>query len=463
MPEQNEPVTIPTQEPVANNSQQVNLEAERKAAVEAERKRASDIKLAVRTAKLSDSFAEQLIEKGVSIDEARAAIINEWSKSDPTPNVSNVNVERDEAEKQRDAGITHLALRSSQMQEKDFSKESVELARNYRGMSLIDIAKESLEKAGVSTRGMTKMEIAARAFTNSTSDFPVLLEGTNRRILLAAYESVADVWRRFCITGSVSDFREYKRLRMGSFSRLEKVAENAEFKNKKIPDAEFEKLSIDTYGNTINVTRQMIVNDDLNAFTRLAAMLGRAAARSIEIDVFALLAENSGDGPTMSDGKTLFHADHGNLISSGTYPSVAAFETMRVLMAQQKDPSGNDFLDIRPQVGLFPIGLGGVSRVVNDAQYDPDATNKLQRPNMVRGLLSDIVDTARLSGNPYYFFANPQDEPVIEVAFLDGVQTPFLDSEEGFTVDGMKWKVRLDYGVDAIGFRGAVKNPGASS
>jgi hypothetical protein len=201
----------------------------------------------------------------------------------------------------------------------------------------------------------------------------------------------------------------------------------------------------------------MIINDDLNAFSRLATMLGRAAARSIEIDVYALLASN----PTMSDGVALFHASHGNLIASGVAPSAVAFDAMRVAMAIQKDPSGNDFLDLRPSNLLIGIGQGATARVINDALYDPDTANKLQRPNLAKGIFNNIIDTARITGNEYYAFAAPEEEPTIEVAFLDGVQEPYMEQEQAFEQDGMKWKVRLDYGVAAIGWRGAVKNPGA--
>jgi hypothetical protein len=31
-----------------------------------------------------------------------------------------------------------------------------------------------------------------------------------------------------------------------------------------------------------------------------------------------------------------------------------------------------------------------------------------------------VVDTPRLSGNIWYMFADPNEEPVLEVAFLDG-------------------------------------------
>ena len=115
----------------------------------------------------------------------------------------------------------------------------------------------------------------------------------------------------------------------------------------------------------------------------------------------------------------------------------------------------------RPAIWLGPIALGGSARVTNDAQYDPDTANKLQRPNMVRGLVRDVVDTPRLTGTAHYMFADPSVSPVIEVAFLEGQQEPVLEMQEGFRTDGVEWKVRYDYGVGAVGHLGAVKNNGA--
>jgi hypothetical protein len=71
------------------------------------------------------------------------------------------------------------------------------------------------------------------------------------------------------------------------------------------------------------------------------------------------------------------------------------------------------------------------------------------------------VDTPRLSGTRRYLFADPNIAPVLEVAFLNGVQTPYMESEETFDVDGMRWKIRHDYGVAAIDWQGAVTNAGA--
>ncbi|MBN0691008.1 Clp protease ClpP, partial [Pseudomonas aeruginosa] len=49
----------------------------------------------------------------------------------------------------------------------------------------------------------------------------------------------------------------------------------------------------------------------------------------------------------------------------------------------------------------------------------------------------------------------------IEVAYLDGVDTPYLEQQEGFTVDGVASKVRIDAGVAPLDFRGLQKSNGA--
>lgn len=438
----------------------------REEGAKAERTRAAEITKAVKAARLSDEYARELIDAGKSIEEARAAIIEKFAAEDPHKGSRGIHVGADAGEEmRRTATEAALVIRvmpdAATGEKKLYTEDVLKEARKYRGATLLDLAKQSLERAGVNISGMDKMEIVGRAFTSSTSDFHVLLEGTNRRVLLANYQAVADTWRRFCTIGSVSDFRENKRLRMGTFSDLEAVPESGEFKTKKITDADYEKVSVATKGNIINVSRQMIINDDLAGFTRLSAMLGRAAARSIENDVYALLAENSGLGPVLVDGKTLFHADHGNIATDAGAPTVERTDAMRQQMAQQKDKDGNDYLDIRPSLVLCGLNLGSKFRLLNQSQYDPDATNKLQRPNIVAGLFSDVIDTPRLSGNPYYFFASQSEEPVLEVNFLDGQQTPYMESRNGFTVDGVEWKIRLDYGVGAVGYRGAIRNAGA--
>lgn len=371
-----------------------------------------------------------------------------------------VETVEDERDKARGAMVTAIMARAAARDDKGVPVRAGS-DNPFRGHRLLDMARACLVRAGVRTDGMSAMELVAAAFTHSTSDFPVLLENAMHKTLQQAYALQPDTWSRFCKTGSVSDFRAHPRYRVGSLGNLQSVNELGEFKHTSIPDGEKASVTADTKGLIIAVSRQMIVNDDLGAFVGLAATLGRSAKRTVEADVYTLLALNSGMGPTMSDTKTLFHADHGNIGDDGAM-AVAVIESMRVKMASQMDVGANDYLDLRPAVLLCPMGSGGNARVINGAEYDPDTANKLQRPNMVRGLFSDIVDTPRLSGTRFYAFADPNEAPVIEVAFLDGAQEPFLEQQDGFTVDGSRFKVRLDYGVAAIDYRGAVTAKGAA-
>ena len=456
------PAPAPTPAPTPAPAPPVG-EGERAATIE--RNRSAKILSAVRAAKLPQEFAEGLINEGVTLEVANEKIIAKFAESgNPSTRSANASVGDDlETGARRGAIIDALILRSSPgiHKKEKWTEERVRNAQPYRHDTLMDLVKMSLQRSGVDVRGTDKLGLVTRAITSSTSDFPVILGGVIHQTLLSNYNAVADTWRRFCLTGSVADFREYKRLRMGSITNLDALSELGEFKNKKLTDADSESISAGTKGNIINVSRQMIVNDDLNAFSRLTAMLGRAAARTIEVDVYNLLTSNAGLGPVLTDGKTMFHAGHKNIAATGGAPTVAIVDAMRVQMSQQTDKDVNDFLDIEPKIWLGPKSLGSTARILNESKFNPDVTNKFQVPNQCAGLFSDVIDTSRLSGAPWYMIADPNIEPLFEVVFLDGMQEPFMEQRQGFEVDGMEWKIRLDYGVGGIGFRGGIRNAGA--
>lgn len=399
--------------------------------------------------------AAEFITAGHSVDHVRGVILNELATRDANAggHVNRVQAGVDEADKFRGAASESLLARAMIVNPATKSRYAIDGANPLRGMQLREIARECLHRIGVRTDGMSALEMVGRAFTQSTSDFPVLLENAMHKSLQAGYAVAADTWRRWCAVGTVSDFRAHNRYRTGSLGNLDSLNELGEFKNKAIPDGEKSSITAGTKGNIINLSRQAVINDDLGAFLGAATMLGRAASRTVEAGAYALLASN----PTMGDSVALFDNAHGNLESAGA-PTVATVQAARVKLASQKDISGNDFLDLRPAIFLCGMGYGADARVLNAAEYDPDTANKLQRPNAVRGIFRDIVDTPRITDTKWYLFADPSEAPVIEVAFLEGNDQPFLDQKDGFTVDGSRWKVRLDYGIAAIDYRGAVRN-----
>ncbi|HEV7658825.1 MAG TPA: ClpP-like prohead protease/major capsid protein fusion protein [Allosphingosinicella sp.] len=445
--------------------------ADVQAAVTAERTRVAEIRALGQKHGLDDTFIGPLVNSETTLATAREKILDRLATQSDGAQIGHngpMRVTQDVRDKFREgatnwilvkAGVARMVEQAAALRGETLKIDPGE----FRGVRNSDLAREALQIAGIRANHRDPDMIVREAMTTrsaitqTTSDFPVLFEDAMHKTLQAAYAVTPDTWTKFAGTGTVTDFRDHHRYLRGSFGALDSVNEAGEFKNKPIPDLAKEKIRATTKGNIINLSRQAIVNDDMEAFSGLAVDLGRAAKLTIEIDVYALLNSN----PTMNDGVALFHASHGNLAGSGVAPTVAAFDAIRVAMASQKDLSGNEYLEIRPAIGLFPLGLGGVAKILNGSQYDPDAVNKLQRPNIVNGLFSEIVDTPRLTGTAYYAFADPNVAPAIEVVFLNGVTEPFTDSEEGWRVDGVEWKVRHDYGVGAVNFRSAHKQPGA--
>lgn len=468
------PSTAETISQPAAEAPQVDTDAIRAEAQKEERERLGVIQRTGATLGLDAEFLARHTKDGTSADEFRALAFNEYEKRKAPVVDDTARPSIEAGEDQRDKfqrGVTAWLITRSGLSGKvsDAAKKSGETIDldpgEFRGMTLMDIARSCLEGAGVKTRGLSKVDLAGLALTHrssyaSTSDFPVALEVALHKALLASYMVTPDTWSRICKRGSVSDFRAHNRYRRGSFGTLDTVLEGGEFKNKSIPDATKESIQAVTKGNLIGISRQSIINDDMGAFSDLAIAIGRAARLSIESDFYALLALNSGLGPAMNDGDTLFHANHNN-IGTGAALAGAALDADDAVLAAQTDATGNEVLDLKSHILLLKRGLLRDAIVLNESQYEVDTSaKKAQVPNSVRGLFADIVGTARITGTRRYIFADPALYPTIEVAFLDGEENPYLEAKNGWDSDGVEWKVRLDYAVGAIDFRGAVTNAG---
>jgi hypothetical protein len=361
------------------------------------------------------------------------------------------------------AGLTDLVQRAAKARGEEIDLDPGE----FRGVRNAELARISLERAGHRIDTFDRDQIVGQAIVmradgpyQSTSDFSVALENVMNKALQAAYIIQPDTWRQWAGVGSVGDFREHSRYLLGSIGRLHRVLEDGEVKNLVIPDAAKESIKAVENGGIVGLTRQAIVNDDLGIFNQISQDLGRAAKRSVEIDAYAVLTSNGGLGPIMRDGKTLFHADHGNIADVAAPPSIASFEAMDLKMSAQQDVSGNDFLDIPLHAFLAPRAMRGEALIINDSQYDTETAGKFQRPNKVRGLFTTITGTPRLNGTRWYGFADPAQMPAIEVVFLNGEQEPRIEQKDGWRVSGVEWRVLFDYGVGGVNYRAAQTNAG---
>ena len=441
------------------------------AAVAAERSRIAGINALATQHGIDGAVAQAMVADGTSIEGARAKVLDVLATRTDSVQVGHqpAVVTRDGRDKWIEGAMANIFMRaglsSTVAAAAKARGETINLdPGEFRGVTMVQLATEALANMGQRPTSRDPHQIVGQAMTargsgnimQNTGDFSVLLENVMRKTLQAAYLVTPDTWSRVCGTGSVTDFRAHPRFLLGSFGTLDSLAENGEIKNKSIPDGAKESITATTKANIVGISRPALVSDDLSAFSGMAMQIGRAAKLSVEVDVYALLAAN----PLMNDGVALFAAGHTNL-GTAAAPTVAAFDEARVLMASQRDVSGNEVLDIRPAYWVGPIGLGGAARVVNGSQYDPDAANKLQRPNIALGIFSDIIDTPRLTGTTWYAFADKVAAPAIEVAFLNGQTEPMVENKDGWRYDGTEWRVIFDYGVGAVNWRSGVRNAGA--
>lgn len=374
------------------------------------------------------------------------------------------------AEKMRGAAVTALLVRAGVQQDPQTKKPiAFDGANPYRGRTLSEVARMCFEGMGVSSSSVDALDMVRGALgvmrvrgAQTTSDFPVILENVLHKMVLTGFYSYNPTYQRFCKLGDVTDFREWKRLVPGIIANLEMVNEAGEYKNKNLPDAEKLGITVSRRGNIIEITPELVVNDDLGTIMDMARQLGMAGPRTIEREVYRQLALNSGAGPNLPDGNPLFHTTRGNI---ATTPGVVTVETLAAgadVMAVQTAPGDDtEYLDIQPRTSVSRHTTARDVQVLTQSEYDPDTANKLQRPNKVRGLVSDIVGSPRVASPKWYLFADPSIAPVFEVAFLNGQREVRVVQEENFRTAGLAWRGELPFGVAPIDYRGGYYNAGA--
>jgi len=203
------------------------------------------------------------------------------------------------------------------------------------------------------------------------------------------------------------------------------------------------------------VTRQAIVNDNLSAFERVIPGFGRAAADLERATVYGILNANA----AMADGVDLFHADHGNLVGTGAAISVTTLGAMRALMRKQTGINGQS-INVEPRYLIVPAAIETVAQQYTSTAYMPEAGSNI---NPFAGSLQVIVDPVLdgTSATAWYLAADPSQIDTIEYSYLEGNEGVYIETRNGFEVDGVEIKARLDFAAKAIDWRGLAKQPGA--
>lgn len=325
-----------------------------------------------------------------------------------------------------------------------------EKSNAYNGYTLRELARASLVDRGIGISGAgTAQAMVGLAFTHSSSDFGNILMDVAHKAALLGWDEATESFEQWTRKGTLTDFKTAHRVGLESLASLRKVRAGAEYKYVTIKDRG-EPIALATYGELFSIDRQTIINDDLDMLTRIPQAMGLAARATVGDLVWAVLTSN----PKMSDGKPLFHADHGNLVSADL--SIEGLDTARKAMLLQK--SGDRRLNIRPAFMLTPVAIESRANQLIKSASVPGADTNSGIVNPIQNFVT-VASEARLddSSATDYYLSAAQGRDTIEVAYLDGIDTPYLEQQQGFTVDGAAFKVRIDAGVAPLDWRGLVK------
>ena len=421
------------------------------------------------------------IQAGTGIEKFRAQLLKKLSES--TPSAGRVSITEDETDKFRTGaaafilnkqfpaapngkrGVLNDEQLARQLGIKPDEIEPMANAHHYR--TLLHLAEDCLQRGGVNTRHMNKMDLAGRAFQHSTGDFDSILMDASRKAMIAAFMAAEFTWRLWVGRDSMADFKTHNLIALGGFGTLEAVPDGSPIPEHTLPD-KHETWTLETFGRIFSITRQTIINDDMRAFTQVPALHAIAWGRTINRQCFTKLLAN----PTLTEDSTaLFHADHNNLQAGAGYdPSTVdqakdAIGILEKLLMLQTDQAGEP---IGVQASVLISGptnkrnfLGAVQETTR-----PDSSAAAKATDRDLTLVFDPeVENSNTTGNTTtgtWLLADPNVNPVVMAGFLDGNDSPRMEVEEGFTIEGTKLKVAGELATGVPDFRGGASATGVA-
>jgi hypothetical protein len=386
---------------------------------------------------LSDISAS-LIQRGLSIQEARAAVLDELARRDLAAG-GHMNVLRSHAPAQaartaiEDTLVARLGGRPT--------------GAVLRSADFATLAVRSLELSGQRvTDSDTRDRILQRAM-HTTGDFPLLLGNAVGRVLQQAYEQSPSALKLISRLSNLPDFRSKSVVRLGGAPSLEKVNESGEFTYGTVQESA-NGWRLATFGRIIALSRQAMVNDDLSGFAGLLLKFGEAASRREAEELVAVLLS-----PPDIDGAPLFHADNSSLINSPlTLNGLGlAIQALRA----QKDLDGGLVMQ-EPATIVVPAALEMLGRQMVTT-YNPTTAEQVQ-PFRLSLAVEPRLDATSKTG--WYLVAGNQSS--LEHGYLDDAQGVQTIQREGFEVDGVEIKARLDFGCGWVAPVGWVKSTGTA-
>lgn len=316
-------------------------------------------------------------------------------------------------------------------------------ADRLRHMSMRNMAVDMLTRAGASDAyTMDDTELFKRAMT--TGGLPIVLQDVVKYAIKDGYDAANTTYQAWAHIGSLNDFRPANIVEIGAEAEPKPIPENGEFTDMNLTESK-ESVRLDTYGRSYSYTRQAFINDDMRVLTEIPRIVSSRMAAYINAQAYKALA-----GATYNAGNT------------GTAGAISV-ETLADAMKKlrmAKDKKGN-FLRIMPKYLLVPVAQAVTAAQLLHSAADPSASHSgVNNPFANAFEIVSDPELDALSADAWYLAAAPKYGYGVQVNFLNGNQTPIVESQVSFDTLGWKYRIYHDFGVKALSTLGVVKNAG---
>ena len=333
--------------------------------------------------------------------------------------------------------------------EKMYDAKTLEAAAKIqRTTSLGEVLISAAEEGGYTgsrrlTAATLRPILQAAWATHSISG---ILSATVNKFLLAGFNGVESSWRSISSVRSVNDFKALTSYRLNGGMKFEKVAPGGELKNAAVSD-ESRTISAETYGIMTSVTRNDLINDDLGALTAVPQRIGRGGALKLN-DIF---------WASFQDDSAFFTTGRANKKATAGALSLANLKAIATMFRKLKDPDGNP-VAVEPRVLLVPSDIELAAAEIMGSALLVGGSSAAPNVNVLAGRYQVVSTSYLSSAEDYYLLASPADMPVMEVAFLNGVQSPIVETAEAdFNTLGVQMRGYFDFGVAKAEYLAGVK------
>jgi hypothetical protein len=359
------------------------------------------------------------------------------------------------------AGLTNI--------EEVTEEQALDVAnRRFRGgIGLQELLLEAAWANGYSGRNFRDHRAVMRAaFGNrieassvSNIDIGAILANVANKFLLDGFFHVERTWRNICAVRNVSDFKTVTSYRLIGKDQYELVAPGGEIKHGNLGNESYTNKA-DTYALMLSVDRRDIINDDLGAITTVPRKLGRGSGLKIN-DVF---------WTTFMNNSAFFSAGNKNFLAgTDTVLSIDGLTKAEVAYYDMVDSDGKP-IGTMPAIVVVPTALSAIGSQLYKSTEMKDNTPNARVPitnphnGKFRVEVSRYLSNSNYVGNSakaWYLLSDPNDLPLIEVAFLNGQEAPTIETAEAdFNVLGVQMRGYHDFGASLQDTRAAIKSKG---